>query len=84
MRFPVQWGGIGLRHQMVVSKLAYPASLASCANEILGTMKFVGAHAPPDLYVWQYEFCRNALIDIAPKLRGAVVVDVSAEIDQMN
>ncbi len=47
-------------------------------------MKFVGADAPPDLYVRQYEFCRNALIDIAPKLSGAVFVDVSAEIDQMN
>jgi hypothetical protein len=84
MQLPVQWGGMGFRPQTVVSKLAYPASLASCANEILGTMKFVGADAPPDQYVQQYEYCRRALIELAPKLSGAVFVDVSAEIDQMN
>ena len=83
MQLLVQWGGMGYRPQTVVSKLAYPASLASCANQILGTMKFVGADAPPDLYVRQYEFCREKLIDFAPKLSGAVFVEVSAEIDQM-
>jgi hypothetical protein len=31
----------------------------------------------------QYECCRNALIELAPELSGAVFVDVSAEIDQM-
>jgi hypothetical protein len=83
MQLPVRWAGIGLRPQTIVSKLAYPASLASCANEILGAMELVGAVEPPDQYVEQYNYCRAALIKIAPKLDGAVFVDTSAEIEQM-
>jgi hypothetical protein len=83
MQLPVQYSGIGLRPQTLVSKLAYLASLASCAKEILSVMEFIGVEKPPDQYIEQYQYCRTILISKAPKLDGAVFVDTSAEVDQM-
>ena len=75
MQLPVHYGGIGLRPLATVSLVAYLASLAAAADEILHAMQLVGTERCPQRYVEQYEFCRNALIEMDPDLESATFED---------
>ena len=71
VQLPTHYSGIGLRPLTTVSLVAYVADLAACADEILGAMEIMGSDACPARYVTQYDFCRDALIELVPEYKHA-------------
>jgi hypothetical protein len=71
VQLPTHYSGIGLRPLTTVSLVAYVADLAACAEEILGAMEIMGSDTCPARYVTQYDFCRDALIELVPEYKHA-------------
>ena len=86
--FPIDKGGFGFRPQAIVSKMAFAASLAATATELLRTITDLtpdGADVEgPARLRDDYAYLRDYLIRHAPKLTDATFVKVSVEIDALN
>jgi hypothetical protein len=87
MNLPTKLGGIGLRPQNIISKMAFAASLAACAED---TVKVIETMTPDGVDIEgparlrdDYSYLRDFLIARAPKLKDATFQDVTDEIDEL-